>query len=149
LGYWSEDRSSLVIASATPPSGRGSAFGVTIGAKGHQEKFDEIWDATDGAVTFVGDWHTHPGGSTRPSSTDRSALAQLAGDPMYGTPLPAIAVVGIPRPARLHRGVNIAFFLRTSEGQIHRLHPEPPSSGIPVGDLPSWKWPSRRQRRWK
>jgi hypothetical protein len=134
----------VVLASATPPAGRGSAFGVTVGADGHRKRFDEAWEATRGRVTFVGDWHTHPGGTAAPSSMDRRAMDQLADDPAYGTPLPVIAIVAIPYPLRTSRPPVVRFLIRTKDGQVRHLRPEIVTAGLPVDGLPAWDWPRRR-----
>lgn len=36
----------------------------------HQEAATRAWVASDGTVNFVGEWHTHPSGDPRPSTTD-------------------------------------------------------------------------------
>lgn len=123
IGYWAED--SLVVTHATPPRSRGTPWGVTINGHGHRRLFDQAWDATQGRVTFLGDWHTHPGGPALPSERDRNAAARLATDPDFGTPRPLIAIIATSRwPMRNSAPGQTAWFLRESAGDLHGLDPE-------------------------
>lgn len=48
------------------------------GSKGLQRKVQEISDATDGMLEYVGEWHSHPKGSeVTPSAADRKVLGWL------------------------------------------------------------------------
>jgi len=129
-----------------PPAVRGTAFGITISGKGHRRRFDEAWSSSNGHVTFIGDWHTHPGGPATPSRTDHRAMRQLAEDRDYGTPEPLIAIASVPRLDRT-RSVEIAFYLRRTDGHVLKL------KATPFEDLPAkartvrvWPWPRRRLR---
>ncbi len=118
LGYRAP--SSIVVTHATAPASRGTPFGVTISGRGHRPAFDRLWDATDGRVTFLGDWHTHPGGAARPSARDETAAADIAGDADFKTPKPLIGIVAMPRLPR--RATNIIeFFEGNSAGTLARL----------------------------
>lgn len=97
LGFWTADERSVFVTHATPPVGRGTPFGVRIAGRGHRDRFEEAWAASGGQVTFLGDWHTHPGCAATPSRRDLKALRQLAGDPDYGTPRPLAGIVQTPR----------------------------------------------------
>jgi len=41
---------------------------------------------------YVGEWHSHPGGSTRPSAQDRLQMQEIADGP-FGCPEPVLIVV--------------------------------------------------------
>lgn len=45
-------------------------------------------------IYFVGDWHSHPGSSPRPSSTDIATMLETANDPAAKCPAPIMLVVG-------------------------------------------------------
>jgi integrative and conjugative element protein (TIGR02256 family) len=142
LGYWSEDRMALVVTHATPPAARGTPFAVTISGKGHRQRFDQAWHATDGVVTFVGDWHTHPGGPAIPSSTDAKAARQLATDPDYGTQRPLLAIVANPRWPRSPQHRHVRFWLGNDDALLEL-------AAVPLAQRPTgarfddeWEWPS-------
>ncbi|RYY17786.1 MAG: hypothetical protein EON55_01285 [Alphaproteobacteria bacterium] len=53
----------------------------------HRERIHSAWRSSGATETMVGDWHSHPVGSSRPSGTDRSAWRSLVrsnGLPMIG-----------------------------------------------------------------
>lgn len=47
----------------------------------HVEEVARIYGESEGASTYLGDWHTHPEGSARLSPTDRKTLREIATDP--------------------------------------------------------------------
>jgi integrative and conjugative element protein (TIGR02256 family) len=54
-------------------------------AAGHQLKAFREWIASGGTVGWVGEWHSHPFGSSSPSSIDRNTWRMVAnhtGEPM-------------------------------------------------------------------
>jgi integrative and conjugative element protein (TIGR02256 family) len=145
LGYWADDRRSLFVTHLTPPTA-GRPWQVTISARGHRRYFDEAWDASSGTVTFLGDWHTHPGAAATPSRRDREALAKLATEPDYGTPRPLAAIVKTARWPWQTVPPEPRFYLGDCEGETDELKPcltdELPEVAARV---PHWQW-SRAQR---
>jgi integrative and conjugative element protein (TIGR02256 family) len=145
LGYWTETLDHVVVTHATPPGRRGTPFGVRISGEGHRGRFDEAWDASGGHVTFLGDWHTHPGGPALPSTTDRRALDKLASNQDYGTPTPIIAIIQNPRFGWSSTTRKIAWFVRDEDNEPRVLAP----AGFdnlphPVAAVPNWAWPEGR-----
>lgn len=121
LGYWTASGADLVVTHVTPPASRGWPWGVRITGDGHRDKFDAAWNASGGHVTFLGDWHTHPGGPTRPSARDEQTMTKLATDEDYGSPRPLIAVVATGRWPLSRTPAELAFYLRNSGGEVQRL----------------------------
>lgn len=148
LGYWSEDETSVVITHATPPASRGTPYGVRISGRGHRRRFEQAWQASGGLVTFLGDWHTHPGGPPSPSERDQAAAQQLARSSLYGTPEPLVVIVSTPRWPRCNREVSIGFHIGAVDRSLevvralvtHNLPKE-------VSGVPTWRWSSCRGRR--
>jgi integrative and conjugative element protein (TIGR02256 family) len=140
LGWWGQGERSVLVTHATPPLSFGTFFGVTISGRGHRPLFDEAWEATDGFVTFLGDWHTHPGGSTVPSERDRRAMTKLAEDDDFGTPCPIIAIVGHGRwPwSRIPPDVRFYVLLHSQPCglEIHIVDDLPPVAKV----VPDWRW---------
>ena len=56
-------------------------------------------------VAYVGDWHTHPRGSPRPSVQDNNAMASIAKDADFRTPSPLSLIVS--RPAKRSRSFKV------------------------------------------
>jgi integrative and conjugative element protein (TIGR02256 family) len=148
LGYWAEDNGSVFVTGATPPASRGTPFGVSISAAGHRHRFDEAWQASGGLVTFLGDWHTHPGSPPFPSARDEAALVKLATGPKFGTPEPLIAIVSTPRYPWREGPVTIGFYLGGGEEDARSVEAHV-TSGLPTIALtvPAWRWPKYRARR--
>ncbi|MFI5091056.1 MAG: Mov34/MPN/PAD-1 family protein [Terriglobales bacterium] len=148
LGYWGEDRASLLVTAATPPASRGTPFGVRISAAGHQHRFDQAWQASGGLVTFLGDWHTHPGSPPYPSARDEAALVKLATGVKFGTPEPLIAIVSTPRYPWRQGSVTIGFYLGGGEESARSVEAHVTSElpAVALG-VPAWRWPRDRARR--
>lgn len=123
LGYWAADRTAVVLTHATPAGPRGAPDGVRISDEGHADRFQEAWDRSGGHVTFLGDWHTHPGGVPLPSSTDRTAMKRLAENAAFDTPTPLIAIATVPRFRWGRTTRFVAFFLREPAGAVVHLEP--------------------------
>jgi integrative and conjugative element protein (TIGR02256 family) len=143
LGYWRADGSTVVVTHATPPGRRGTPFGVTVDAEHHQPLFDAAWDSSSGHVTFLGDWHTHPGGPAQPSARDRRALKQLAQEADYQTATPLIVIVANPRWPWSKEPREPRFWLQLNDGddpvsmEPQRFLSLPPEAKR----IPRWAWP--------
>jgi integrative and conjugative element protein (TIGR02256 family) len=75
---------------------------------------DHEWQGREGrriyhesrrTIAYVGDWHTHPRGATRPSPQDRKAMASIANDSDFRTPNPLSLIVS--RPGRCNHSFNV------------------------------------------
>jgi len=53
-----------------------------------------IYRESNRCVAYIGDWHTHPFASPRPSWTDRKAARQIAEDPDFRAPEPLSLILG-------------------------------------------------------
>lgn len=145
LGYWTADERSLFVTQATPPTG-GSPFGITISARGHRPRFDVAWNVSGGHVTFLGDWHTHPGQAATPSQRDVRALARLAANADFGTPRPLIAIVAAPRWPWSRGSAATRYWLRDGE-EVRELEAVVVDELPPVAEVPEWPWPVARRSR--
>jgi integrative and conjugative element protein (TIGR02256 family) len=123
LGYWDSRSTCVIVTHATPAGPHGAPDGVEISAAGHTARFEEAWQQSAGRITFLGDWHTHPGGVPIPSDTDRAAMKQLAKNIDFLTPIPLIAIVSVPRWRWTRSPRHVAFFLRASDGGVLHLDP--------------------------
>lgn len=65
---------------------------------------ESVRDASDGRYRFVGSWHTHPGGTSAPSSADEQTAFELSDQPDLLLPRPLLLIQATridPRAARL------------------------------------------------
>lgn len=145
LGYWTADRSSVAVTAGTPPGRRGTPFGITIDGRHHRRRFDEAWQGSGGLVTFVGDWHSHPGGPSVPSRRDERAARLVAVDPDFGTPQPILAIVSLPRLPPRRRPRDVRWFVGDVEEELCPLAPKSMRS-LPsaAASVPEWPWPRTR-----
>jgi len=57
-------------------------------------KMDEIYDATDGRLRYLGDWHSHPDGPINASPLDLEAMKIVRDAPEALTPEPLMLIIG-------------------------------------------------------
>jgi integrative and conjugative element protein (TIGR02256 family) len=92
----------------TDPSTRDTVVAIAYGpgpnARHRPRSFAPDPDATDAAIrevharsrgsySYIGDWHTHPGGAGRPSRRDADALAAIAAEAEVDLPEPVMVIV--------------------------------------------------------
>lgn len=142
LGFWTRDEREVFVTHATPPVGRGTPFGVRVAGPGHRERFDEAWDASGGHITFVGDWHTHPGCLATPSQRDARALRQLADGSDYGTPQPIAGIAQTPRWPLSAFPRETRWYLLDGHDVVHEVAPRIATT-LPdrARTVPHWRWP--------
>lgn len=96
MGYWAEGRDSEVVitaASEPGPSARHSAKGFTPDADFDRAWVTRVYRESGRTHTYLGDWHSHPGGSLGLSYRDRWTLARIAGDRAARIPTPVMAIL--------------------------------------------------------
>lgn len=60
----------------------------------HRDQVARVYASTNRQSTYLGDWHTHPNGSTTLSATDRDTLRSIANAPAARVPEPLMLIVG-------------------------------------------------------
>lgn len=81
LGGFDLDRQTLFVTAAlpSPPGSRAGRTYFDRGARGVQQTIMEAERATMQHITYIGEWHTHPAGSSsEPSDLDRTLLGWVA-----------------------------------------------------------------------
>lgn len=77
IGNYAADFKTVYITDfLLPKKYSGSSFGFERSVEGLERKFNELFDQKK--QYFVGEWHTHPGGSTMYSQTDLNAMIKTA-----------------------------------------------------------------------
>lgn len=75
IGHYSNDFKTLFITDyLLPKKYKGSPFGFERNIDGLRKVFDKLFD--EKKQYYVGEWHTHPNGSTNYSQTDLKAMIE-------------------------------------------------------------------------
>lgn len=79
VGYWSDTGDAVITATIQggPSALRRPSRFVPDGLW-QQERLDEIYLQSGRVHTYLGDWHSHPLGSLRPSGRDRDTAKKVA-----------------------------------------------------------------------
>ena len=96
LGYWRADERDLVITEVIGP-GEGARHGdASFEPDGayHIEVVERAYRDSGRAIVYVGDWHSHPAGSTALSDRDVRTLIAIARDRRARIRRPVMGVVG-------------------------------------------------------
>jgi integrative and conjugative element protein (TIGR02256 family) len=93
MGYWSEP--DVVITHATGPGPRAvhKTTGFLPDAEYQEQEVAFIYAESGRLSTYLGDWHSHPYGSTRLSWKDKRTLRRIAHAPEARCPQPLMAVM--------------------------------------------------------
>jgi integrative and conjugative element protein (TIGR02256 family) len=95
MGYWTKSGEVVVCYQVGPgPSAIHGRYSFEPDYKFHSKQVGDIYDATDGRITYLGDWHTHPGGSPVPSPLDLKTLKALAASKAARAPKPLMIILG-------------------------------------------------------
>jgi integrative and conjugative element protein (TIGR02256 family) len=93
LGY---ERDSEIVVTEVIGPGPAAGHGATTFIPDHEHQETELarlYEASGRRHTYLGDWHSHPGGSATLSRTDRRTLRRIARSPQARAPRPLMVVV--------------------------------------------------------
>ena len=96
VGYFSEDDDDVVITGLTGPGPKakhGKCF-FCPDYDGDRLEIGRIFAESFGKVSYLGDWHTHPTGSSYLSFLDRRALKNIAKFPHNYVDRPIMLILG-------------------------------------------------------
>lgn len=95
LGYIADNNDVVVTAIIGPgPAAKGSRYAFEPDAEYQQVELEAHFRATEGIESYLGDWHTHPHGSSLPSRTDKRTLAHIALTTSSRITHPVMAIAG-------------------------------------------------------
>jgi integrative and conjugative element protein (TIGR02256 family) len=90
-GYWTEaDELVITRAGIAGPNSRRSPFGFQADRGFEWDDIERTVRDSNGAITYVGDWHSHPMGGCRPSSRDERTAVTIIDTPDARTPEPLV-----------------------------------------------------------
>jgi integrative and conjugative element protein (TIGR02256 family) len=95
LGTRKGDIVRITAVSDSGPDAEESPSGFLRDGAHSQRVLDGARDASQGAVVYVGEWHSHPKHEASPSVTDVEALTDIAQDAAFNTPWPVMLIVGL------------------------------------------------------
>jgi len=55
---------------------------------------NSLWTSSSGTLYYVGEWHTHPGGPSIPSTQDNLAMSEIAANKKAECPQPISIILG-------------------------------------------------------
>ena len=81
-GYYAKDTDDVVITHVIGPGPAATHQSTTFLADRdyHDEMLAVLWETSKRRIRYVGDWHTHPGGSPQLSLLDRAFMKHAARD---------------------------------------------------------------------
>lgn len=97
VGYYSSDRKSLTITDFIQPTKyKSHQFIFERSTEGIEKKLNELFNC-ENRQYYVGEWHTHPNGSTNYSSTDLNAMINIANSDSIRITNPILLIISISR----------------------------------------------------
>lgn len=99
MGYWSGANEAVVTQIVGPgPDAVHAPYGFRPDYDFQEREIARIFRGTAGHVTYLGDWHTHPGsGAAHLSTKDRKTIRAIAGSADAQAPRPlTILLTGGP-----------------------------------------------------
>lgn len=80
IGHINVKHKTVYITRQIPPpeDSKGMPYAFKMGVKNVSKNIKEIMKKTRGQITYLGEWHSHPTGSSRLSTTDQNARKQLS-----------------------------------------------------------------------
>jgi integrative and conjugative element protein (TIGR02256 family) len=96
MGYWAKRYSEVVITHAIGPGPRAEHHQKSFipDSEFHETEIAQIYKESNRLSTYLGDWHTHPSGSSYLSQRDKRTLYRIASCRESRCPIPIMAVMG-------------------------------------------------------
>lgn len=102
LGYWGGDEVVITTVTGPGPAARRGRTWFEPDSAWQADQLAQVYRESGRTVTYLGDWHTHPGGAAVPSRRDRKTLRRIRSAPEARAPRPLMGIVvpsGGPQPA--------------------------------------------------
>lgn len=106
IGKYSADGDIVTVieASAKPRDSLVGRFAFQRGFQGLKALLTTRWDM---GLFYVGEWHSHPGQSSRPSGPDLTAMRKIAANPKYQCQAPVLLIIGGKPPNEFSLSVTV------------------------------------------
>lgn len=94
LGYWATALEAVITTVTLPgPLAIRRRNSYVPDGDHDQHSIERLFDESRAAITYLGDWHSHPRSSARLSAKDRQTLRRIAEEPDAVTPRPLMLVI--------------------------------------------------------
>lgn len=95
MGWIKTEREEIVIVASigAGPLARRGPTTFRPDDRWQDDDVARVYERSGRRVTYLGDWHTHPGGSMSLSPTDRATLFRIATNPAARAPCPLMLIV--------------------------------------------------------
>lgn len=95
VGYSGSDREEFVVSDAIGPGPRArhKRWRFSPDAVFHQEEVARLYEESGRTCSYLGDWHSHPGGGARLSFLDKLTLTRIALSRPARAPVPLMALL--------------------------------------------------------
>lgn len=95
MGYRTKNGDVVIVdVTGSGPDAIHERYNFQCDASWIQKQINKVFDETDGMIHYLGDWHTHPGGSTELSDMDKKALKLIVDTPEAFSPCAIMVVLG-------------------------------------------------------
>jgi integrative and conjugative element protein (TIGR02256 family) len=94
LGQSTSHHTSIGVVIGPGPNANHRCTGFQPDRDWQYEQIAIVFKQLGGVVQYLGDWHTHPDGSTLPSSLDRQLLRDISSDLQSRCERPVMAILG-------------------------------------------------------
>lgn len=94
MGYWGNSNEVVVTQVLGPgPEAKHDLFSFSPDDKWQETRIAEIYEQTGKTSTYLGDWHSHPGGGCELSSRDFRTLKRIASFAPARADRPIMAII--------------------------------------------------------
>lgn len=106
VGYRAADLEQIVVTAVVGPgpAARHQRLQFAPDQEWQAKLVARLYELSGRRHTYLGDWHTHPGGAPRPSRKDQRVARLIAGAPAARVPEPIMLIVGQGRDGRRRIG---------------------------------------------
>ena len=94
MGRWTAGQPVVTSVIGPGPSAKHDRYAFTPDYDYQEAEIDRRFEASAGAETYLGDWHTHPEATYAALSwRDRRTIARIAADPAAHAPRPVMIIL--------------------------------------------------------
>ena len=85
----------LIVDFAIPESFKSTGSNFTRETEDLNKYLKDIYDVSNGKIEYLGEWHSHPDGSTQFSAKDQQSMREIAEEAETKNEYPLLFIIGI------------------------------------------------------